>query len=74
MALGLIEKLVTRPLWKMISKEKYILNMCAHYQDLLSFFELCANDASAFMKGDKKFCDFVFVNQDACYTKLITPD
>ena len=73
-ALVLIEKLVSGPLWKIISKEKQILNMSAHYQDLLSFFEVCADDASAFMKGDKTFCDFAFVNQDACYRKLITPD
>ena len=37
-ALGLIEKLVTRPPWKIISKEKHVLNMSTHYQDLLSFF------------------------------------
>ena len=54
--------------------EKHILNMSAHYQDLLSFFEICADDASAFMKGDQTFCDFAFINQDACYRKLITPD
>ena len=72
--LVLIEKLVSGPLWKIISKEKQILNMSAHYQDSLSFFEVCADDASAFMKGDKTFCDFAFVNQDACYRKLITPD
>ena len=48
--------------------------MSAHYQDLLSFFELCTDDASAFMKGDKTFWDFAFINQDACYRKLITPD
>ena len=66
-ALGLIEKLVSGPLWTIISKEKHILNMSAHYQDLLSFFEICADDASAFMKGDQTFCDFAFVNQDACY-------
>ena len=63
-ALGLIEKLVSGPLWKIISKEKHILNMSAHYQNLLSFFELCADDDSAFMKGDKIFRDFAFVNQD----------
>ena len=48
--------------------------MAAHYQDLLSFFEVCADDASAFMKDDKIFCDFAFVDQDVCYRKLITPD
>ena len=48
--------------------------MAAYYQALLSFFELCADDASAFMKGDKTFCDFAFVSQNACYRKLITPD
>ena len=50
------------------------MNISAHYQDLLSFFELCADDASAIMKEDKTFWDFAFVNQDACYRKLITPD
>ena len=48
--------------------------MSAHYQDLLSFFEVCADDASGFVKGYKTFCDFAFVNQDLCYRKLITPD
>ena len=61
-ALVLIEKLVSGPLWKIISKEKQILNMSVHYQDLLSFFEVCADDASAFTKGDKTFCDSTFVN------------
>ena len=73
-ALVLIEKLGSGPLWKIISKEKQILNMSAHYQDLLSFFEVCADDASGFVKGYKTFCDFAFVNQDLCYRKLITPD
>ena len=48
-ALGLIEKLVSGPLWKIISKEKHILNMCASYQAFLSFFELSTDDASAFV-------------------------
>ena len=26
------------------------------------------------MKGDQTFFDFAFINQDACYRKLITPD
>ena len=73
-ALGLIEKLVIGTLWKIISKEKHILNTSAHYQDFLSFFELYVVDASAFMKGDKTLCDFAFVNKDVCYRKLITPD
>ena len=73
-ALCLIEKLVSGPIWKIISKEKHILNISAHYQSFASFFDLSADDASAFMKGDKSFCDFAFVNKDVGYRKLITPD
>ena len=51
--MGLIEELVTGPPWKIISKEKDVVNMYAHYQDFLSFFKSSADDASAFGKGNK---------------------
>ena len=50
---GLIEQLVTGPPWKIISKEKHIVNMSAHYHNLLSFLKLSADEASAFTKGNK---------------------
>ena len=52
-ALGLIEELVTGPPWKIISKEKDVVNMYAHYQDFLSSFKSSVDDASAFGKGNK---------------------
>ena len=70
-ALGLMKKLEIEPLWKI---EKHIWNMSTHYQDLLSSFQLCVDDACAFVKGEKTFRDFTFANQDACCRKLITPE
>ena len=50
---GLIEQLVTGPPWKIISKEKHIVNMSPHYHNLLSFLKLSADEASAFTEGNK---------------------
>ena len=33
-ALGLIDKYVTGPLWRMMVKEKEVLNMSNHYQKM----------------------------------------
>ena len=50
-ALGLIDKLVTGPLWRAMIEEKTALNMTTKYQHMLSCFEKWANDPSLFLSG-----------------------
>ena len=45
-ALGLIEKLITEPLWKIMPSETHILRMSSHYQNLLEFLESSSEDCS----------------------------
>ena len=51
-ALGLIEKYVTSPLWRLIEGKSHILEMNVHYSNFLRFLEEASKDASAFMKGE----------------------
>ena len=61
-ALGLIEKLVSGPLWRMMVKKKEVLNMSTHYQSLYKFFK-GAEDATAFLNGaSRPFPDLVVEN------------
>ena len=49
--LGLIDKLVTGPLWRTMVKEKEVLDMSLHYQKMYGFFKQCATDPSFFLDG-----------------------
>ena len=44
----------------------HTIKICYHY------FKLFADDTPDFIKRDKTFCDFAFVNQHTCYRKFIT--
>ena len=50
-ALDLIDKYVTGPLWRMMVKEKKVLNMSKYYQKMYTFFNDCFLDATPFLKG-----------------------
>ena len=64
--LGLIEKLVTGPLWRITVKEKCVLNMSTHYQKLSTCFEKWADDSTSFLNNET-FCDPSFISQDVCF-------
>ena len=52
-ALGLISKLVTGPLWRVLeSNTVHVLEMSAKYQHLQHSFEMWGEDASAVLKGE----------------------
>ena len=59
-ALGLIEKLITGRLWKIMAHETHILRMSSHYQRLLEFLESASEDCSKFLRG-KSICDPSFI-------------
>ena len=51
-ALGLLEKFVTTPLWRLIESNCHVLQMNGHYRTLVAFMEEAAADAGPFMKGE----------------------
>lgn len=57
--LGLISKLITVPLWRLIEQDSHILDMNMHYLELYTFLSEQSNDASDFMKGSSPFPDMV---------------
>ena len=57
--LGLISKLITAPLWRLIEDGGDILDMNRHYLTLYTYLREHANDASEFLKGNGPFSDMV---------------
>lgn len=50
-ALGLIDKYVTSPLWRLIERPGHKLDMNDHYSELKDFLDRCEKDLSAFIRG-----------------------
>ena len=69
-ALGLIEKQITGPLWRIMEKEKCVLNMLNHYQDLLFYFKKWVEDCSSFLINNETFCGGSFISEDKCFDSL----
>ena len=73
-ALGMIDKVITGPLWRAISKGGHILDMNVFYQGLYDKFILWGSDASEFMSCDiKLFGDDILVNKDRVFEHLFLP-
>ena len=64
--IGLIDKVVTGPLWRMMVKEKEVLNMSVHYQAMLDFFKECEQNASSsnFLNGTLRLFSELVVDDD----------
>ena len=71
-AFGLIEKLVSGPLWRIMNKEKCVLDISKHYQNLLECFEKWAINCTSVL-NNKTFYDNSFVFHDECFESLCTP-
>ena len=69
---GLIETLITGPLWRIMNKEMCVLGMSKHYQNLLESLEKWAVDRTSFW-NNKTFCDNSFLSHDKCFESLCTP-
>nr|XP_054765133.1 uncharacterized protein LOC129271907 [Lytechinus pictus] len=74
-ALGLLDKLVTRPLWRVIEdKDIHILQMNRYIQDLITYLDKAQENLDDFMTGQMfPFDDKSFVKIDAVYDCLIKP-
>ena len=67
----MIDKLITGPLWRAISKDGHILDMNVFYQRLYDKFMLWGSDASEFMTGDVKlFGDDILISKDCVFDYL----
>ena len=73
-ALGLIDKFVTGPLWRVIeNKDVSVLGMSEKYQQLLKCFEMWSVDASPILKGEGVIFQDIPIKRDDCLQKLIAP-
>jgi hypothetical protein len=74
-ALGLINKFITGPLWRVLEKEDVsFMDMSARYQRLLECFEEWAQDSTPVLTGEAVVFDDVKLKKDLCYEKLIKED
>ena len=72
-ALGLIDKLVTGPLWRKINEKGHITDMNDQYQRLHKSFSSWSDDCDEFMQGKDNTFSEDFINKDAVYHSLIHP-
>ena len=72
-ALGLINKIVTGPLWRVLESDVPILEMNNHFQTMVVQFDMWALDASDVVSGEAiLFPDFP-PSEDVIWQHLITP-
>ena len=45
-AIGLLSKIVTGPLWRIIEQNNHVLDMNSYYESLLDYFRECSEDAA----------------------------
>ena len=62
--LGLISKIITGPLWRLIEQNQHVLNMNAHYEALLEFFDDSSKDASSFINCESYPFSEALVHKD----------
>ena len=73
-ALGLIDKFVTGPLWRVIeNKDVSVLGMSEKYQQLLKCFEMWSVDASRILKEEGVIFQDITIKRDDCLQKLSAP-
>ena len=70
-ALGLINKFVTGPLWRLLESGIHILDMNKHCQKMPSLFFDLSVDAKEFMLGNVIFFENVELSKDDVYNSLI---
>ncbi|KAJ8049386.1 hypothetical protein HOLleu_02119 [Holothuria leucospilota] len=75
-ALGIIDKMITAPLWKCLNetgadgKRVHVADMSVRYERFMECCEKWARDASSLMRGEKMFED-VEVKVDRVYESLL---
>ena len=76
-ALGLVNKFLTGPLWRLLVKIKNILELNEYYQRIEQLSQQISNDASEFLSGNVIFFEEFEVglmSKDDIYYKLLEPN
>lgn len=74
-ALGLISKLVTGPLWRVLEdRNVHVLDMSLKYQHLLHSLEVWGKDAAVVLKGEVVLFEGYEVVKDQIFDKLVEPN
>ena len=71
-ALGLIDKHITGPLWRLLESDIHILEMTEKYSELQCFLENC-NDVTTFMTGEYIPFPATPIKKDDIWLALVTP-
>lgn len=69
--LGLISKLVTGPLWRVIENSKHVLEMNNYYELLLNYFEKQSKDSMSFVNSTEFPFDEALIVKDRYYENLV---
>ena len=73
-ALGIIDKVITRPLWRILESDIHILNIPDYYFKLKTFFSECTvQNIGAIAKGEKTPFGIDLVNTDEIWVSLCAP-
>ena len=74
-ALGLIDKIVTGPLWRRLEESSVsVLEMCFTYCQLKMKFDSWANDSSILICGSARCIEDDVIHDDEVWHALISPD
>ena len=72
-ALGLVSKVVTGPLWRLLESGISIIKISHYYQSMISKFNKWANDAGNILHGTEQLFDDVEVHNDNIMEALLKP-
>lgn len=71
--LGLISKLITAPLWRLIESTKHVLHLNENYFALLQYLERMSKDANSFVSGEEYPFSDDLMEKDKIFDNLIQP-
>ena len=73
-ALGLVNKFVTGPFWRLLESEVTITQMNDRYQNMVDHFEEWSRDASSLLTGEARLFPGISLKIDNIFDSLLVPD
>ena len=73
-ALGLVNKCVTGPFWRLLESEVTITEMNNSYQNMVNHFEEWSEDASFLLTGEARLFPDIPLKIDNIFDSLLVPD
>ena len=70
-ALGVVDKVLTTPLWRVIEKTGHVSGLNERYERLCECLERWAKDASGVLRGEEVLFEDVDVRKDDVYASLV---